>query len=648
MKKIFSIFFYFVPLFTFGTDYYLSSSLGNDSNAGTSSNAPWASLNKLNAEFKSMHAGDHIYIKRGDVFYGNIIIARSGTATNPIVIDAYGSGALPVITGFTNISSWTRVGKNIWESADAIGTENFCNMVMIDSVNTAMGRTPNTGSYYNIDARNGNTQITSSSLNAATDWTGATIVIRSINTFWHNGQITSMSGSTLNYGNTPDPTTPHANYKFFIQNDARTLDIQNEWYYDRSTKKLKIYSTTEPGTVSAASVANLIMNGGFDYIRIRNLALIGASNDAIYNSAHASDGISVQHCYIRFCGSDGYENNPGGGTNDTLIDNTIQDCGNTGIALIGTSPYIANNYIRNIGIILGQSNYNLHCLGIQTLAPNSVITGNTIINTGSAGISISNISTVKYNYIDSTVLRLDDMGGIYIGYRGSNSEISYNIVRHAIGFTEGTTNSNATAEGIYLDEGDSMTYIHHNTCEGNQDYGLKLHSTTAGSHNSNNNRVENNLFYNNGNGQVFIQNTNKATPMTGNIFRHNTLFCGDEKQYALKIQDQYNIPEQMIISNQNYFVQPFAAGRLIAMQTSSSSNNYDLPAWQSATSQDLQSTTSSKKITDKRNLMFIINNSSAQANKHLNVDGTDAAGLLYTGHITLPPYGGKVLFVKKH
>ena len=128
----------------FATTYYVSSSSGSDYNSGTSSSSPWQSLSKVNS-FYNFQPGDNILFKRGDSFYGNISINNSGNSGNPITFGAYGSGAKPVITGFTWISSWTNLGGNIWESTNQASNLSTANIVLINGVNTPMGRYPNSG-----------------------------------------------------------------------------------------------------------------------------------------------------------------------------------------------------------------------------------------------------------------------------------------------------------------------------------------------------------------------------------------------------------------------------------------------------------------------------------------------------------------------
>src|SRR4051812_8933661 len=87
--------------------YYFSSS-GNDSYTSTQAQnqaTPWKSISKLNSIFSTLVAGDIVYFKRGDIFFGSIVANRSGSSGKPITFDAYGSGSNPVISGLITFSS---------------------------------------------------------------------------------------------------------------------------------------------------------------------------------------------------------------------------------------------------------------------------------------------------------------------------------------------------------------------------------------------------------------------------------------------------------------------------------------------------------------------------------------------------------------
>src|SRR5690349_9459510 len=96
------------------TNYYFSSSQGDDSRSfsdAQNSSTPWKSIDKLNAIFPSLQPGDKILFKSGNTFYGAIVTGQSGTSSAPITFSSYGSGAKPVISGFTTLTNWTSLGN---------------------------------------------------------------------------------------------------------------------------------------------------------------------------------------------------------------------------------------------------------------------------------------------------------------------------------------------------------------------------------------------------------------------------------------------------------------------------------------------------------------------------------------------------------
>jgi hypothetical protein len=77
------------------TTYYVSSQSGLDTNAGTSEQASWQSLTKVNAS--RFLPGDRILLQAGSHWQSSLTIPSSGTAAAPISVDRYGEGPLPRI-----------------------------------------------------------------------------------------------------------------------------------------------------------------------------------------------------------------------------------------------------------------------------------------------------------------------------------------------------------------------------------------------------------------------------------------------------------------------------------------------------------------------------------------------------------------------
>lgn len=89
-----------------GTTYYVSSIHGDNGNAGTSENAPWETLDKL--EHVKLGPGDSVLLEKGSVFEGTIHLQNvSGTKEHPIKISSYGDKerGKPILNG---------EGQGIW------------------------------------------------------------------------------------------------------------------------------------------------------------------------------------------------------------------------------------------------------------------------------------------------------------------------------------------------------------------------------------------------------------------------------------------------------------------------------------------------------------------------------------------------------
>ncbi|WP_433518924.1 hypothetical protein ACQP2T_27480 [Nonomuraea sp. CA-143628] len=75
--------------------YYLDSVHGNDSAAGDSPETAWKTLAK--ASTAELGPGEKLMLSRGSTWSGQLSITKSGDEDNPIVVDAYGTGARPVL-----------------------------------------------------------------------------------------------------------------------------------------------------------------------------------------------------------------------------------------------------------------------------------------------------------------------------------------------------------------------------------------------------------------------------------------------------------------------------------------------------------------------------------------------------------------------
>jgi hypothetical protein len=80
-----------------GTSYYVSSTHGNDSAAGTSPDQAWRTLARASAQ--PLEPGDAVLLRAGDRFAGQLALQSSGKPGQPLRIASYGAGPKPVIDG---------------------------------------------------------------------------------------------------------------------------------------------------------------------------------------------------------------------------------------------------------------------------------------------------------------------------------------------------------------------------------------------------------------------------------------------------------------------------------------------------------------------------------------------------------------------
>ena len=659
-KSTYAFFFLVFLLFsitTNATTYYLSSSSGNDSNNGTDPSTPWKTIDKLNS-FHYFQAGDNILFKRGDTFYGSIAISNSGTGGSPIIYGAYGSGAKPIITGFTKVSSWNNLGGNIWESSSAVSSLPTLNMVVINGVNTPMGRYPNASTSYpflpnffyfqsHTGSGSGNTSITSSSLTSGTNWAGADVVVRVNHWTLDKERITGQSGNTLNYFGRSSGIVD--NWGFFIQNDPRTLDVQNEWYYNPSTHKIRIYSSASPSNVLVTTVDTLFRSISKKYITVENLDLQGANTTGI--CLRDGNGATVSNCNISYTGERGLDLNEQDYVSTTDVENSyFTNCGSSAIFISGGANHIVkNNTVVGAGVIsvIEADEYTNSAIYLANRCDNSLIQYNKVDSSGYNGIQFSGTAIqCLNNFVNYSNIVRDDGAGIYTGNAAETGKvIDGNIVLNSVGNINGIPVNDGTpsSSGIYIDDLGANIRITNNTIANCSSAGLFLHTTS-------NIFAYNNTCYNNGGaaytrGGLFVQ-ANLNSQITGNIVKNNIFFAKNPIQFSVFYSSHYSYNDVQMFGtlDSNYYAKPIdASATLLSNPSNDSYTNMDLAQWQSYSGKDIHSKIAPKLINSVDDLRFEYNPTTQSKTIALDANYIDVKGNNYNGSITLPPYSSAVL-----
>ena len=140
--------FVFVSLVS-ATDYYVSSSEGDNANNGLTTVTPWKNTSTINTKLFSttfFNPGDNIYFKRGDTWYEKLGISDSGNITNNLTFGAYGTGNGPIFDGnSTGAERTTLIDVN---------SQNYIVVENIELINATIDGFQARGTSHNITVRN--------------------------------------------------------------------------------------------------------------------------------------------------------------------------------------------------------------------------------------------------------------------------------------------------------------------------------------------------------------------------------------------------------------------------------------------------------------------------------------------------------------
>lgn len=640
MKTILTILFLLVLLNCDATNHYVNAT-GSDAAAGTIG-APWQTISKVNSSYSSFAAGDSVLFNRGDIFTGGIITNKNGVPGAPIVIGAYGTGPMPIITGFVTVSAWTNLGSNIWESTSAISTLSTCNLVLINGSVAQLGREPNSG-YLTFQSHSGSTSITSSSLTGTPNWTGAEAVIRSRRSSLDRCLISAQTGGTLTIAATS--VTPTDSYGFFIQNDVRTLDVQNEWYYNPSTKKLRIFSVGSPTGVQATTVDTLVTMH-HNYTTITGLRFTGANSYVMSGNFAGSHRMAVINDSINYTGIDAIKM---AGMDSITCTGTAFTCSNNNaVNLFFACPYATfdSDYFDSTGVFpgMGQSGTEAYtALDVQN--HNTTATNCQIIKTGYSAVKYFGDScNTQHNLTDTFCFVLDDGGAYYSQSQVGtfiHRKVLNNIALNGIGAPAGTNNTAyIPAEGVYLDDNSQNVEVAFNSCAHIADHGIFFHNAA-------NINVHDNVNFDD---SIAIGTQHDATgiSITGCNFQNNISVARSATQYAaFYLSSQPNDLINIGTFDNNYYARPIDDNLTITTQTFSgavgTTTNRTLGNWQAYIGSDAHSNKSPKTITDVNDFRFEYNWSSSPKIVSLGFNYIGIDGTTYNGSVTVPAYGSVVM-----
>jgi hypothetical protein len=662
------------------TKYYINSLTGNDSNNGTSASTPWKTINKVNAMWNVFVAGDSVLFNKADIFYGSLSISgRNGTAINPIVFSAYGTGNMPIIRASQQITGWTIQSGNIWKATLPKLSKQVWNgtafvpyyfrtpSLFIGNVSQRLGREPdyNTtdGGFRRINTHTGdNLTITeAAALPYATNrFQSAEITIRTNREYYKTEKVASHSGNNVVVTSTNSNSAVNTildQYGYFFQNHINTLNLDGEWCHDTTTSTIYLYSTVDPNSRNIEAPLNpstLVINN-CSYVNVVALQFENASDNTV--AGQNDDNISISNCYIN--NSNLYGSYIYLVTNSSFLNNTFINSNNSGLRLeLCSGMTVSGNTVKNTGMYAGMSEQGtISCIGIRvmtnTSGNNSIIEKNLVDSTGYLGVNMGGYGLfVRQNEIRNFCLIKDDGGGIYSATNTAITKIYQNFVHDAQGAPFGApAGSQVKSAGIYSDNGSQNQEVYNNTIYNIGYWGIMVNLS------GNNSYHDNTIFNCSGTSMILNTYNNNLGPggtaytALNNNVKRNIFFPRTSTQRCADYINTYNpadLTSNLGTLDSNYYCQPYSGGSVIRVQ-GGSTNNYTLaqfktnyPAYES------HGKPASFVLNpgDNPATFLRLETNSTASPFNVNFGGSsyiDALGNIYTGLTSIPAYGSLAL-----
>ncbi|WP_114751719.1 right-handed parallel beta-helix repeat-containing protein [Pleomorphovibrio marinus] len=551
----FTVFYYLISSYGFSTTYHFSQKSGDDNRStkeATSPETPWQSLKKLNEILPKLRPGDSLLLKREEVFFGKMVLNGVGSMSDNIYIGPYGNGDKPTVSGMQKLGEWEEQGKNVY----VIHLDYSMDLQIVSNKRKPlrMGRFPNDQDDTWLKNISENSDYVASSI-SLDDWEGAEVVIRKNQWIIDRHYIESQEGEKLFFKDSGRYPSSKG-YGFFIQNHINTLAKDGDWYFDKDTRKLYLYSEGYPDEIWASVLDQLVENGiNAKYLTIEGIKFEGANQSLI--ALKGASNITFQNCEMNLAGKNAFQ--ASSSPQIRFLDNLVSNAFNSGVYLVQNSykAEIRNNRISEVYLFEGMGqNGDGNGMGINATSDFGLIKSNILQNIGYSGIVFGGHETkVMDNYIADYCLTKNDGGGIY-SYTGvSNAEfkdrqVSGNVILNGRGDRKGANLEESVyppqVEGIYLDDNASGVLVKNNKVVNVQRNAVHLH-------NARNIHIDNNFLH----GGIKVSNDDLGSQFRGISVDGNKFIASTNELPIVEITSNEPMDWRDNISfSNNQFVNP--------------------------------------------------------------------------------------------
>lgn len=570
----------------YSQSYYFSSSTGDDITGDGTIGNPWASVTQINALV--LGSDDTVFLKRGDVFEGEIILdaTEDGINLHPIVFTGYGVGVNPVISGVENLqSTWTPYPSV--SGAYQINSSKKVKQLIVNGTPIESARYPNS-SFLRVDSMYAsNTGFYDDALSGiGFNPSTKPICVRSSLWTWETRKVNSYNNSpAFLIFDTPPQLDSFPNYGYFFYNDLSLIDTLGEWYSDTIAQTVYYYpsnGSTPSSQIIDGSVYNYGIKGttNTSFITIKGLDFYGQYIAGVdfggpgftYNSIDSCN-FSAQYLYgINI-----------GGIGHAIAHTTFKYIEGRGVFFNAaqTSTLIYSDF-NNMGMFRsGGTNDQDNFTAVTAYGGSNLqININSIDSIGYCGIRCDAPgSYVGMNILSNNMLLLTDGGSIKAFGSFATISIENNFINNCSGNNAGApVQTNFHPAALYLDFYTDQCTILNNTVENVGGNGIFINGG------SDNHYVKGNIIY----GAIEHMYTNDrfiADPIDGDSILNNVFYCTSPAQICVREGSRNDYI--MGGYDNNYYVNPYTENHLVRRISTGVNDSFDLANWQINTGFDM-------------------------------------------------------------
>jgi len=467
---------------TASTTYYVSNT-GSDNNAGTSRDAPWQTINGVNAHQSSLRDGDSVQFCQGQTFDASTLRAT----TSGVMYSSYQCGLStdqPILTASKRLTNqWHASGSllSLDLSGDSDAATRGIAALWVNGKRMMLGRFPNLLSNdvtYGVSqdefimptSVSGNTLFASNITQPAGFFNGAAVTVRVANYHYQSTSVSSSSTGSIQLADSPQ--SGHAS-GFFLQH-AGNLNVQffvdapGEYALD-SSRTLYVYPLDDSvrsdmlgGSAECRVLYGKVMDQG-NAVQVTGsnviLANLQLSQSVTGVSTTSGSGLTVRDCSILSHIEYGVYQ-PNAASSIKITGNTIRDIQLDCVKSNMPGGLVERNTISKCGLyVVGGIQYGN---GVSTQG--GTVQYNQISDVGYAAVLPAYGAYTYGNTIANVLLTLNDGAAVYTsGAQANNLVIYQNTISNVVGnFVSWTPH--AIASCVFVDQGATGVSVANNIC----------------------------------------------------------------------------------------------------------------------------------------------------------------------------------------